>query len=172
MTDRSFYVFVTVLSAAALGFLAFILLGRPASGAHIDVSFLPAVNASLNATSAVLLCAGYAAIRARQKALHRALMVAAFVASSLFLVCYVLYHSVHGDTRYLGTGFIRTVYFAILISHIGLSAVALPLVLTTLFFAARGTFEKHRRLARWTLPLWLYVSVTGVAVFFFLRGSA
>jgi putative membrane protein len=99
-------------------------------------------------------------------------MVSAFVASALFLACYVTYHSVHGDTRYQGVGALRTVYFSILISHIALSAVTFPLTITTLFFAARQTFARHRKLARVTLPLWLYVSVTGVVIYFFLRGSA
>jgi len=171
VSDRAFYAFVSALSVTALGFLAWILLLRPASSAQIDVSFLPAVNASLNAVAATLLCAGYLAIRRRSRRLHKYLMVSAFAASALFLVCYVTYHSVHGDTHYHGVGWVRPVYFTLLISHIVLSAVTFPLTVTTLFFAARGTFARHRRLARWTLPLWLYVSVTGVAIFFFLKAN-
>lgn len=168
VSDRAFFAFVAALSAAALGFLAYILLLRPASGSGLDVSFLPAVNASLNTASALLLCAGYVAIRRRARRLHKYLMVAAFVASALFLVCYVVYHSVHGDTRYHGHGALRAAYFTLLVSHIVLSAVTFPLTLTTLFFAARGTFARHKKLARVTLPLWLYVSVTGVVIYFFL----
>ena len=99
------------------------------------------------------------------------LMVAAFLASALFLVGYLAYHYVHGDTKYLGQGWLRPVYFFILISHILTSALALPLCLTTLFFALRRRFDRHRRIARIALPIWLYVSVTGVLVFFFLRAS-
>jgi putative membrane protein len=168
VSDRTFYAFVAALSAAALSFLAYILLLRPASGTHLDVSFLPAINATLNGTAAVLLCAGYVAIRRRARRLHKYLMVAAFIASALFLICYVTYHSIHGDTPFHGVGWIRPVYFTVLVSHILLSAVTFPLTVTTLFFAARGTFSRHRRIARWTLPLWLYVSVTGVAIYFFL----
>lgn len=169
--DRAFLAFIGVLSTAALGFLSWLLLGRPAAGSAVDVSFLPAVNASLNATAACFLVAGYVAIRKREQRLHKFCMVSAFVASALFLVCYVAYHAVHGDTRFAGQGWIRPVYFTVLVSHILLSAVALPLALTTLFFAARRTFARHRKLARWTLPIWLYVSVTGVAIFFFLRST-
>jgi putative membrane protein len=171
VSDRAFYAFVSALSVVALSFLAYILLLRPASSAQVDVSFLPAVNASLNAVAASLLCAGFVAIRLGARRVHKFFMVSAFVASSLFLVCYVTYHSVHGDTHFHGVGWVRGLYFTLLISHILLSAVTFPLTVTTLFFAARGTFARHRRLARWTLPLWLYVSVTGVAIFFFLRNN-
>jgi putative membrane protein len=98
-------------------------------------------------------------------------MVGALVASALFLVCYLVYHYVHGDTKFTGVGAIRTVYFVILVSHILLSAVAFPLALSTVWFASRARFGTHRRIARVTFPLWLYVSVTGVLIFFLLRGS-
>jgi putative membrane protein len=96
-------------------------------------------------------------------------MVAAFASSSLFLVSYVVYHALHGDTPFRGTGWIRPVYFFILISHIVLSVVVLPMVFTTFFFSLTRQFRRHRRIARWTLPLWLYVSVTGVLVFALLK---
>jgi len=171
-SDRVFYILNAILSAGALSFLAYILLIHRGSGtAGLNLRFLPAVNASLNATSAVLLTAGYFLIRRRAVRLHRYCMVAAFITSSLFLVCYLLYHSVHGDTRYQGTGPIRVVYFVILGSHVLLSMTIVPLALSSLYFATKRTFAKHKRISRWTLPIWLYVSVTGVLVFWMLRGS-
>jgi len=171
-SDRRFYVFNGVISVAALSFLAYILLfHRGAPGAGMDLRFLPAVNASLNALSAALLCAGYVAIRNRAQRLHKYCMVSAFAASSLFLLCYLTYHFVHGDTKYQGSGALRLIYFAVLGTHVLLSMSVVPLALTSLYFAAKGAFAKHRRIARVTLPIWLYVSVTGVLIFFMLRGS-
>jgi len=130
---------------------------------------LPTLNASLNATSAVLLVMGYAFVRNRRIKAHRACMTAASVVSLLFLICYVVYHEKVGFTRFTGEGWIRPVYFAILIPHTILAAVAMvPLVLTTLLLAVRGRFARHRRVARWTLPVWLFVSVTGVLVYWIL----
>jgi putative membrane protein len=167
-SDRRFYAFNAVLSVSALAFLAYILLIHRGD-THYDLSFLPAVNASLNATCAILLCAGYVFIRRRALTLHKYCMVSAFAASTLFLICYVTYHYVHGDTKFQGIGPIRAVYFFILISHVLLSMLVVPLSLTTLYMAWKKSFRKHRRIARITLPIWLYVSVTGVAVFFLLR---
>ena len=133
------------------------------------VAYLPALNALLNATSATFLCLGYAAVRRRDLATHARRMLTALGASALFLVSYIVYHSIHGDTRFVGQGAIRPVYFFILVSHIALSAVALPLVFLSLFLSLSGRFPLHRRLSRYTLPLWLYVSVTGVLVFVMLR---
>ncbi|AUX35932.1 hypothetical protein SOCE836_081340 [Sorangium cellulosum] len=169
-SDRSFYVFNAVLSAAALAFLAYILLIRRGAGGA-DLRFMPPLNAALNATAATLLVAGWIAIKRRAIVAHKYLMVSAFVASSLFLVGYLAYHFVHGDTKYQGTGPLRAVYFAVLISHIVLSAGIVPLALTSFYFAYKASFAKHARVARVTLPLWLYVSVTGVLIYFMLRGS-
>lgn len=172
VTDRSFFLFNAVVSTGALAFIAYILLVRaagPTEGA--DLSFLPAVNAGLNAIAATLLTAGWVAIRNRNIRLHRYLMVAAFAASALFLVCYLTYHYVHGDTRYQGEGFVRVVYFFILITHIVLSMVVVPAALSSFYFAWKRQFERHRKLNRVALPIWLYVSVTGVVIFFMLRGS-
>jgi putative membrane protein len=172
-SDRRFYVFNALLSLSALSFLSYILfVRRGAGGGASELQFLPAVNASLNATAAAFLCAGYVAIRSGARRLHQYCMVSAFAASSLFLLCYVAYHFVHGDTKFQGTGPIRAAYFLVLGSHVLLSILIVPLALTTLYFAARGTFARHRKIARLTLPLWLYVSVTGVVIFFMLRGSA
>jgi uncharacterized membrane protein YozB (DUF420 family) len=135
---------------------------------------LPHVNAILNTTSGLFLIAGFVFIRRRRVAAHRASMLAAFIASIVFLVSYVLYHSLlayylgQGPTKFKGEGFIRPVYFVILLSHTILAIVVVPFVLVTLRRGLRRQDEKHRRIARWTLPLWLYVSVTGVIVYLLL----
>lgn len=132
------------------------------------VSYLPHLNAFLNGTSAVLLFTGYSFIRARNVIAHRACQIAALIVSSLFLTSYLIYHYNHGSTRFLGTGFIRAVYFTILTSHTILAVVIVPLIFLTFYRAFRGDFLRHRRIARVTLPLWLYVSVTGVIVYLML----
>ncbi len=170
-SDRRFYLFNALLSTAALAFLAWILLVRRGGGG-LDLRFLPAVNASLNATAAALLVAGYLAIRSGRRKLHQYLMVSAFAASALFLVCYVAYHYAHGDTRFTGQGAIRAVYFTVLISHILLSMFVVPMALSVFYFAWKKRFATHRKIARIALPIWLYVSVTGVVIFSMLRGSA
>ena len=124
-----------------------------------------AFNAILNATSAVLLTAGYAAIRAGKITVHKALMVSAFLVSTAFLISYLIYHYRVGHVAFQGQGWIRLVYFAILISHTILAAVIVPLIIITLRRAWLKRFDKHKLIARWTLPLWLYVSVTGVIVY-------
>ena len=134
----------------------------------IDYSVLPGVNATLNAIAGVLLASGYVAIRARRIAVHRACMLAAFCTSALFLASYLTYHFHSPVNPFQGHGAVRVVYFAVLISHIALAAAVVPLVLITLTRALRGRFERHRRIARWTLPVWLYVSVTGVLVYLML----
>lgn len=134
----------------------------------MHVSDLPLVNATLNATAAVLLTAGYWHIRHGRRRTHRAFMTAAFVTSALFLVSYTVYHAQAGSRPFTGHGPVRTVYFVILISHVVLAAVILPLAIVTLARALGGRFAAHARLARWTLPLWLYVSVTGVVVYLML----
>ncbi|MGB5503081.1 MAG: DUF420 domain-containing protein [Polyangiales bacterium] len=166
--DRSFWIFNALVSSTAIGFLGWLLLVREGGGVNADLSFMPGVNAALNATSGTLLVAGLLAIRNGRREIHKRLMVSAFAASAVFLVGYVLYHYAHGDTHYQGQGTIRSVYFSVLISHVLLSIVMLPMILTTFFLAARARFAAHKRLARWTLPIWLYVSVTGVVIYFML----
>ena len=168
--DRSFWVFNAVISLAAVGFLGWLLLVRQGGEIDADLSFMPGVNAALNATAATLLVLGFLAIRSGRREVHKRLMVSAFGASAVFLIGYVIYHYAHGDTPYQGVGAIRTVYFTVLISHVLLSIVMLPMILTTFYLAARERFAAHRRLARWTLPIWLYVSVTGVVIYFMLKG--
>jgi len=133
-----------------------------------SISYLPAVDATLNALSAVLLTLGYLFIRRKNILAHKVCMISAFGSSTLFLVCYLTYHYFHGVTRFSGRGMVRGFYFALLGSHTILAMVIVPLALTTLYRAWREQFDLHRRIARWTLPLWLYVSVTGVAVYWIL----
>lgn len=134
----------------------------------IPYSALPTVNATLNGLAAVLLGCGYYFIRRKRIAVHRAFMLSAFAVSVLFLVSYLVYHAHEGVHRFPGTGARRTVYLTILGTHTGLAVAIVPLVVLTLSFALRGRFARHRRLARWTLPLWIYVSVTGVVVYWML----
>lgn len=130
-----------------------------------DYTAFPAINATLNGTSAVLIVTGRGLIKRGRVAAHRACMVAAVVCSTLFLLCYVYYHAHAGVIRFQGQGVVRPVYFSILISHMILAALIVPLVIITLARAWRGTFDRHRAIARWTFPVWLYVSVTGVVIY-------
>lgn len=132
------------------------------------VPFLPHLNAILNTTSALLLLSGFRFIRLGRIRAHRNCQVTAVVTSALFLISYLTYHYYHGATRFAGQGIVRPVYFTILITHTILAVVIVPLIIVTLYRAVRGDFISHRRIARWTLPLWLYVSVTGVVVYLML----
>lgn len=134
----------------------------------IALTRLPALNATLNAATALLLCTGYLLIRRRRVAAHRACMLAAFSVSVAFLTSYLYYHAHIGSKPFPGRGWIRPVYFAILISHTLLAATVVPLALVTLTRGLKGRFPQHVRIARWTLPIWLYVSVTGVVVYYLL----
>ena len=134
----------------------------------MEITDLPAVNATLNLTSALFLIAGYALIRTGDRVMHKRCMLGALVASALFLVCYVVYHLNVGSRPFEGQGAVRYVYFAILVTHVILAAVILPLALTTAARGLRGQYDRHVRIARWTLPLWLYVSVTGVVIYLML----
>ena len=129
---------------------------------------LPAVNAALNALSGILLLAGYFLIRARRIEQHRKVMLTAFGTSALFLVCYVVYHAQVGSVRFTRSGFVRPLYFTILVTHVTLAAAVLPLALVTLSRGLKGRYARHRAIARWTFPIWLYVSVTGVLVYVLL----
>ena len=131
-------------------------------------AFFPALNATLNGTSAMLLLAGRGLIARGRIATHRLCMIAAVVASSIFLGCYLFFHFKVGNIRFLGEGWARPVYFAILISHVTLAIVIVPLAFITLSRGLRARYHKHRAIARWTWPLWMYVSITGVIVYFML----
>lgn len=161
---------ILAVSAAALLFLVWLIYFKAPAAAQVAwVSNLSAVNAALNSLSTVFLLLGFREIRARNFAKHMRFMIAAFITSALFLVSYIVYHHFVGDTPFTGQGFIRPVYFFILISHIVLSIFVVPLVLSSFLFAFSGKFSTHRKVSKWTFPIWLYVSVTGVIVFFMLK---
>ena len=161
---------ILAVSAAALLFLVWLIYFKAPAAAQVAwVSNLSAVNAVLNSLSTVFLLLGFREIRARNFAKHMRFMIAAFITSALFLVSYIVYHHFVGDTPFTGQGFIRPVYFFILISHIVLSIFVVPLVLSSFLFAFSGKFSTHRKVSKWTFPIWLYVSVTGVLVFFMLK---
>ena len=134
----------------------------------IPLSEFPTIDATLNATSALLLTLGYFCIRRKKIQAHKVCMLSAFATSSLFLGCYIWYHAHHGVTRFARQGAVRDLYLALLGSHTILAVVIVPLILTTLYRAWCGRFERHKKIARWTLPLWFYVSVTGVVVYWML----
>ncbi len=160
---------ILALSVAIAAFLVWLIYFKGKVAAPEWIGYLPAANALFNSLSAVCLVFGYINIRRGHRLTHMRFMLTATVFSALFLVSYITYHYFHGDTKFPGHGWIRPVYFFILISHIGLSVIALPLILGTLWYALRTQFRFHRAIARWTFPIWLYVSVTGVVVFVFLR---
>ena len=162
---------ILVVSAAASAFLFWLIYVHPAAASSTQYAFLPALNALLNGLSATALLIGYTFIRAKRIPAHRAAMFTALAFSSLFLVSYIVNHALHGESHYPGHGLIKTVYLGILISHVLLSVIALPLVLTTFFFSLSGRIPMHRKIARWTFPIWLYVSVTGVVVYAMLAAA-
>ncbi|MEX0929468.1 MAG: DUF420 domain-containing protein [Balneolales bacterium] len=161
---------IILTSALVFAFLVWLIYYH--GGAEYSsgvIGRLPALNASLNGISTVLLLFGYYYIMQRKFETHMRFMTGAFASSSLFLVSYVIYHTFQGHTPFEGTGFIRPVYFIILISHILLSAAVVPLVLSSFYFAFSGKFSTHKKLSRITFPVWLYVSVTGVMIFLILN---
>lgn len=161
---------ILTVSAGVILFLFWLIYFRQASSTNADfVHYLPALNAFFNSCSAVCIIAGVMAIRKKQPQVHMRLMFTALFFSTLFFISYVIYHNFHGDTKFLGEGFIRAVYFFVLISHILLSIIMIPMILTSFYFALRKTLNRHRKLALWTYPIWLYVSVTGVVIFYMLK---
>jgi putative membrane protein len=160
---------ILALSAAIAGFLIWLIYFKGKVAAPAWVADLPAANALFNSLSAVCLILGFVNIKRGNRLVHLRFMLSATVFSALFLVSYITYHYFHGDTKFPGHGWIRPVYLSILASHIVLSMLALPLILGTLWWALRSEFRFHKKIARWTFPIWLYVSVTGVIVFFILR---
>jgi putative membrane protein len=167
-TDRRFFAFNAIVSTAALAFLAWLLLIRRGEGGGLDLSFMPAVNAGWNSLSTILLVAGLVAIKKKRPDIHRYAMVSAFVSSSLFLVGYVAYHYVHGDTRYAGD--FRTIYLVILASHVLSSIGVVPMALAAFYFAFQKRFATHKKVTRILWPIWMYVSVTGVVIWWMLHG--
>ncbi len=164
------YLIIGLLSLAILGFLFWLIYSEKATlRDQVAVFPWPVWNASCNAMSAACVVLGLRAILGNRKKIHAACMIAATFFSACFLVGYIIYHARHGDTRFLGQGWLRPVYFFTLISHIVLSMAVVPLLLTTLYFAVTRQFSRHRQIARWTYPVWLYVSITGILVFVFLQ---
>lgn len=161
---------IIVISGLAVSFLLWLIYIHHASADFAGRwMFLPALNALLNGLCAIALCVGLYFIKHRNREAHRTSMMVAFAFSSAFLVSYIVNHALHGDTIFPGHSPVRTVYLSILASHIILSIVALPMVLITFFFSLTRRFAMHRRIARITFPIWLYVSITGVVVFIFLK---
>jgi len=159
------------LSGIIFLFLVWLIYFRDPSGitSEIDVSFLPALNSIFNALSATFLVTGILAIKRGDQSLHIRMMLSALASSALFLISYVIYHTLHGDTPFGGEGLIRIFYFFILISHILISGLVLPMLMSTIYFAASSNFESHKKVARFTFPAWFYVSITGVLVYLLLR---
>lgn len=160
---------ILFISAVATLFLFWLIYIHPASGTSTEFSFLPAVNAVFNGLAATALLIGYTFIRAKRIRQHRASMITAFAFSTLFLIGYIAHHALHGDVRYPLHAAFRTPYLWLLASHIILATLTLPLILVTFFFSLTGRIPQHRKVARWTFPLWLYVSITGVATYVMLR---
>jgi putative membrane protein len=161
---------ILAVSVAATLFLFWLIYVHPANDvAGTKLAFLPALNAVLNGLSATALLIGFTFIRAKRIAAHRAAMFTAFAFSTLFLVSYILHHALHGDVRYPAGVAFRTPYLWLLGTHIVLAIVALPMILTTFFFSLSGRIPMHRKIARWTFPIWLYVSITGVITYVMLR---
>lgn len=173
MSDRAAYTVIGLVTLAVVGLVGVLMAaggaGRPAT---FDVTALPLLNACLNATSAGLLAVGWIFIRRRRIAAHVTCMLGAFAVSTLFLLSYVTYHYYAGSRPFTGQGWIRPVYFTVLVTHILLAAAIVPLALTTIYRGWRAgfddRFDRHVRIARWTLPIWLYVSITGVVVYVLL----
>ena len=161
---------ILILSSLILVFLFWLIYFRDPmkSENSISLDFLPALNAILNFLSATSLFLGFISIRKGKQDLHIKMMFSALIFSSIFLISYLIYHTFHGDTPYMKEGFIRYVYFFILISHVLFSVFVLPLILTTVYFAASKKFSNHKKIARITFPIWLYVSITGVLVYLML----
>ncbi|RLB47533.1 MAG: DUF420 domain-containing protein [Deltaproteobacteria bacterium] len=160
-------IFNALISSVALAFLTWLLLFRQGEEGTIDLSFMPGVNAGWNSLSTVLLVAGGIAIKGGRRDLHRHLMVGAFASSVLFLIGYVAYHYAHGDTRYEGD--YRALYLPILATHVLLSMTVVPMALSAFYFAIKKRFGAHKRVTRILLPVWLYVSVTGVVIWYMLH---
>jgi len=170
MSPKNFYWLNGIVSLGAVIFLFWLIYFQVDAGLpqKEKLTFLPALNATLNGLSAIILCFGFWAIKKRKITLHRMLMLSAFTVSAVFLICYIYYHAIHGDTHFQGQGWIRPIYFCVLISHVVFSIVVFPLILTAIFFALTKRFSAHKKIAPYTWGLWLYVSVTGVLVYLML----
>ena len=169
LTPKQFGATNALLTLAAMGFLVWLVSFHEGEGSVSEAALAPRINAVLNGTSAVLISLGLWAIKQHKRRLHMRLMLTAFASSTLFLVSYIYYHLSHGDTPFAGQGVVRPIYFAVLISHVSLSMVTFPMILTSLYLGLSNRIATHRKLSRWTWAGWMYVSVTGVMVFFMLH---
>ncbi len=169
LTPKQFGAINALVTLSAMSFLVWLIYLHEGSGDTAGASILPMVNAILNGTSATLISVGRWAIRRGRRTLHMQLMLAAFAASALFLANYIYYHFSHGDTHVMGQGVVRPAYFAMLISHVVLSMVTFPMILTSLYLGLSNRIAAHRRLSKWTWAGWVYVSVTGVLVYLMLH---
>ena len=160
---------ILALSTVIAAFLVWLIYFREKMVTPEWAASLPLANAIFNSISAICLTLGYLNIRRGNRAVHARFMIGATVSSAFFLVGYIVYHYFHSNAKFPGQGWVRPAYFALLISHIVAAAVALPLILATLWFAATKQFRSHKPVARWTFPIWLYVSVTGVLVYAVLK---
>jgi putative membrane protein len=170
MSEKSLSLIIYAVSIVICLAVAFLIYFPQALslGGGVDVSYLPRFHAFLNGSCTLLLIAGYIAVRRKQYNLHKMLMVSCFLLSSIFLVSYVIYHSQAPATKFGGEGMIRPIYYTLLLTHIVLAALILPLALFTISRSWRGEFAKHKKIARYTLPIWIYVTATGVIVYFML----
>lgn len=170
-TPKYLWPSVAAISAVIFAFLVWWIYAKETASSEglTWVASLPYLNSFLNSLTAILLCFGISAIRKGHKDLHRNIMISAGIVSALFLVSYLTYHHFQGDTKFMGTGIVRPIYFFILISHIILSMVQVPLILGTFYLAFTKKWATHKKVAKITFPIWLYVSVTGVLVFIFLK---
>jgi putative membrane protein len=168
-STRTAILTILAVSVAASLFILWLVYIHPAAAASGKFAFLPGLNAFFNGLSATALLIGFTLVKARRIAAHRTAMISAFAFSTLFLVGYLFHHYLHAEVKYPAGGSLRPVYIPLLISHIVLAAVALPLILVTFFFSLSGRIPQHRKIARWTFPIWLYVGVTGVVTFVMLR---
>jgi putative membrane protein len=170
MSDKKVYSIIISLSLLIFIFLCWLIYLKPVSTANFEyVSILPTINAILNTLTSVFLITGILFIKKNRLDWHKRMMLSATFTSALFLFCYIAYHHFHGDSKFNGIGSIRYVYFFILISHILLSAIQVPLILSTLYLAFTKKFDKHKKVAKVTFPIWLYVSITGVLIYLFLN---
>lgn len=168
--SKAIWLISSLLGFVIMTFLVWWLYFKPtATTSYSWVYFLPYLNCSLNAATTCLLILGYKAIKGGNKSLHQTCMITAGTVSALFLISYLTYHHFVGDTRFLGQGWVRPLYFSILISHILLSMIQVPCILATFFFAFTKNWSSHKKAAKLTFPIWLYVSVTGVIIFIFLK---
>ena len=169
LTPRQFGAANALVTLTAMSFLVWVVYFHEGSGSASRAVSLPLINAILNGTSAVLISVGLWAIKQRRRTLHMRLMLTAFASSALFLVNYIYYHLSHGDTLFPGQGVVRPIYFSVLISHVLLSVVTFPMILTSLYLGLSNRLVAHRRLSKWTWAGWMYVSITGVLVYFMLH---